>query len=93
VVLPAALPTYVAGLKQGWAFAWRSLLAGELLVQIAGKSSLGRELSISSQNADFAAMYATMIVILVIGLCADAVFGYAERRIRRRYGLVDAADA
>jgi len=93
VVLPAALPTYVAGLKQGWAFAWRSLLAGELLVQIAGKSSLGRELSISSQNADFAAMYATMIVILVIGLAADAVFGYAERRIRRRYGLVDAANA
>jgi len=93
VVLPAALPTYVAGLKQGWAFAWRSLHAGELLVQIAGKSSLGRELSISSQNADFAAMYATMIVILVIGLAADAVFGYAERRIRRRYGLVDAANA
>jgi NitT/TauT family transport system permease protein len=93
VVLPAALPTYVAGLKQGWAFAWRSLLAGELLVQIAGQSSLGRELSITSQNADFAGMYATMIVILIIGLCADAVFGYAERRIRRRYGLVDAADA
>src|SRR4051794_11910451 len=92
VVLPAALPTYVAGLKQGWAFAWRSLLAGELLVQIAGQSSLGRELSITSQNADFAGMYATMIVILIIGLCADAVFGYAERRIRRRYGLVDAAN-
>ena len=41
VVLPAALPTYIGGLKQGWAFAWRSLLAGELLVQIGG-TGLGR---------------------------------------------------
>lgn len=91
VVLPAALPTYIAGLKQGWAFAWRSLLAGELLVQIAGKASLGRELSNSAQNVDFPAMYATMIVILIIGIAADAFFGLAERRIRRRYGLIDAA--
>jgi NitT/TauT family transport system permease protein len=91
VVLPAALPTYVGGLKQGWAFAWRSLLAGELLVQIAGTTSLGRELSITQTNADYAGMYATMIVILIIGIAADSVFGLAERRIRRRYGLVDAA--
>ena len=44
MVLPAALPSFVGGLKQGWAFAWRSLLAGELLVQIAGQESLGQEL-------------------------------------------------
>ena len=91
VVLPAALPTYVSGLKQGWAFAWRSLLAGELLVQIAGKGSLGRELSVSSTNLDYAGMYATMIVILAIGIIVDACFGVADRAIRRRYGLVDAA--
>ena len=41
VVLPAVLPYFVGGLKQGWAFAWRSLMAGELLVVIAGKPSLG----------------------------------------------------
>jgi NitT/TauT family transport system permease protein len=91
VVLPAALPTYVAGLKQGWAFAWRSLLAGELLVLIAGKSSLGRELDSARQFADYRGLYATMIVILIVGILADAIFGFAERRIRRRYGLVDAA--
>ena len=91
VVLPAALPTYVAGMKQGWAFAWRSLLAGELLVLIAGSTSLGRELKFTADNADYAGMYATMIVILIIGIAADAVFGFAERRIRRRYGLVDGA--
>ena len=41
IVLPAAMPAYLAGLKQGWAFSWRSLLAGELLVPIGGASSLG----------------------------------------------------
>lgn len=92
VVLPAALPTYVTGLKQGWAFAWRSLLAGELLVQIAGKESLGRELDASRQIADYEGLYATMIVILVIGIVVDSlVFGKIERRIRKHYGLVDAA--
>jgi NitT/TauT family transport system permease protein len=92
VVLPAALPTYVGGLKQGWAFAWRSLLAGELLVQIAGQESLGRELDMARQVNDYAGLYATMIVILVIGIVVDTlIFGQLERRIRRRYGLVDAA--
>jgi NitT/TauT family transport system permease protein len=91
VVLPAALPTYVSGLKQGWAFAWRSLLAGELLVQIAGQTSLGRQLDVARQLPDYPMLYATMIVILIIGIAVDGVFGFAERRIRRRYGLVDAA--
>jgi NitT/TauT family transport system permease protein len=92
VVLPAAFPTYVAGLKQGWAFAWRSLLAGELLVQIAGQESLGRQLDNSAEIADYAGMYATMIVILIIGIVVDSlVFGKIEQTIRKRYGLVDAA--
>ena len=92
VVLPAALPTYVGGLKQGWAFAWRSLLAGELLVQIAGKESLGRDLDTARQFADYQGLYATMIVILVIGILVDSlIFGQVERRIRKRYGLIDAA--
>jgi len=91
VVLPAALPTYIAGLKQGWAFAWRSLLAGELLVQIAGETSLGRQLDVARQLPDYPMLYATMIVILIIGIAVDGIFGFAERRIRRRYGLVDAA--
>jgi NitT/TauT family transport system permease protein len=92
VVLPAALPTYISGIKQGWAFAWRSLLAGELLVLIAGKESLGRDLDTARQFADYPALYATMIVILVIGILVDSLFfGKIERRIRQRYGLVDAA--
>jgi NitT/TauT family transport system permease protein len=90
VILPAALPSFVAGLKQGWAFAWRSLLAGELLVQIPGTFSLGQRLQFEREFADSAGLIAVMIVILVIGILIDALlFGTAERRIRRRYGLVD----
>jgi NitT/TauT family transport system permease protein len=92
VVFPAALPSFVGGIKQGWAFAWRSLLAGELLVIISGKFSLGQRLQFAQDFADSAGVISVMVVILVIGIVVDAlVFGTVERVIRRRYGLVDEA--
>lgn len=92
VVLPAALPGYVAGLKQGWAFAWRSLMAGELLVIIETRPSLGSELQFARELSDAPALIAMMIVILLIGILVDGlVFSAIERGIRRRRGLVDAA--
>jgi NitT/TauT family transport system permease protein len=94
VTLPAALPAFVGGLKQGWAFAWRSLLAGELLVVIGGKLSLGQQLEVSNQFGDAEGLIATMMVIFVVGVIADALFfGTADRAIRRRYGLIDQAVA
>ena len=53
LILPASLPAYVAGMKQGWAFAWRSLMAGELFVPIIGQFSIGQLLSVDQQNLDF----------------------------------------
>ena len=92
VVIPAALPSVVSGLKQGWAFAWRSLMAGELITTIPGHQGLGNYLNQSKDLADYTGVYAAMVVIFVIGIVVDAVFfGTAERRIRRRYGLVDDA--
>ena len=91
VVLPAALPSFVGGLKQGWAFAWRSLMAGELLVIVAGKPSIGARLTFARELNDAALLMAWMIVILVIGIVVDSLFGVADRRIRRRWGLLDAA--
>lgn len=92
VVLPAALPEYVGGLKQGWSFAWRSLLAGELIVLIAGHPSLGQQLQTARDLVDAPFLYSCMLMIFIIGVLVDAlVFGVAERRIRRRYGLVDRA--
>ncbi|HYO20331.1 MAG TPA: ABC transporter permease [Dermatophilaceae bacterium] len=88
VVLPAALPSIVTGLKQGWAFAWRSLLAGELMVAIAYRPSLGQFLSQSREFGETSYMIALMIAILAIGIGVDAVFGSVERGIRRRRGVV-----
>jgi len=90
VVLPASLPSVLAGFKQGWAFAWRSLMAGELLVIILGKSSIGVEMQNARELADTPALMASMVVILVIGIVIDSlVFTTADKAIRRRHGLVD----
>jgi NitT/TauT family transport system permease protein len=89
LVLPASLPAYVAGMKQGWAFAWRSLMAGELVVQIIGQFSIGQQLNVDQQNLDFAGASAMIIVILVIGLVVDTLFTRLDLEIRRRRGLLD----
>jgi NitT/TauT family transport system permease protein len=91
VVLPAAMPSYLAGLKQGWAFSWRSLLAGELLVPISGASSLGSALTYSRTVPNAAPwLIALMIVILVIGMVIDGIFGFFTRRVRVKRGLTGA---
>jgi NitT/TauT family transport system permease protein len=91
VIAPAALPAIVAGLKQGWAFAWRSLMAGELLVVIATRTSIGAQLTYARDFSDAERLIAIMIVILVVGLAVDAAFGAADRAIRRRWGVLDPA--
>ncbi len=91
VVIPAALPAFVGGLKQGWAFAWRSLMAGELLVIIAGQPSIGVRLNFAREFSDAPGLLATMIVILAIGIAVDLIlFGTLDRTIRRRWGLIEA---
>jgi NitT/TauT family transport system permease protein len=90
IVLPAALPGYVAGLKQGWAFSWRSLMAGELLVIIETRPALGSELQFARELSDAPGLIALMIVVLMIGILVDGlVFASIERGIRRRRGLVE----
>jgi NitT/TauT family transport system permease protein len=89
VVLPASLPSFVGGLKQGWAFAWRSLMAGELLVTL-GVAGVGYLLQQYRTVYDTPALIAIMIVILVAGIVVDAAcFGTLDRWVRRRHGLVE----
>jgi NitT/TauT family transport system permease protein len=89
VVLPASMPSFVGGLKQGWAFAWRSLMAGELLVTL-GVFSVGFLLQQYRSVNDTPGLIAMMIVILVIGIVVDSVvFGTLDRWVRRRHGLMD----
>jgi NitT/TauT family transport system permease protein len=87
IVMPAVLPTYLAGLKQGWAFAWRSLMAGELLVIIAKQPSLGNDLTFAREFANAPRLIAVMIIILIIGMIVDAIFSAIANGVRRRRGL------
>ncbi len=89
VVLPGALPSYVAGLKQGWAFSWRSLMAGELLVVIGTKQSIGFLLDRDRTLGDAVGLQSTMLLILIIGIIVDRlIFANIERAIARRRGLL-----
>ena len=87
VVLPAALPSYLAGLKQGWAFAWRSLMAGELIVQLSGEVTLGGSLNDAQVTGQADDLLAFMIVILIIGMVVDGIFSAITNRVRARRGL------
>src|SRR3989449_4174358 len=85
VVLPAAMPAILNGLKQGWTFAWRSLMAGELIyfsLSLGNLLQTGRDLNDASQ------VISVMVVIIVIGVVIGSlVFGPLERRVRDRWGL------
>ena len=91
LILPASLPSFVAGLKQGWAFAWRSLMAGELLVIIMGQPSIGVLLSTFQDQSAMASTISIMIVILVLGIAVDLIFTRVDAAIRRRRGILDPA--
>lgn len=85
VIFPAALPTILNGLKQGWSFAWRSLMAGELLYNTL---SLGNLLMTGQNLLDSAEVLSVMLLIIVIGVLIDAiVFTPLERLTRARWGL------
>jgi NitT/TauT family transport system permease protein len=85
---PASLPAIVAGLKKGWAFAWRSLMAAEIVGAASGVG-LGLQMTIYRDLNDAAGLYAVLITILIIGLLVDAVFGFIERTMRTRRGLAE----
>ena len=89
VVLPAAFPSVLGGLKQGWAFAWHALMAGEFLILVNPLSLGGRTVNALTQN-DFPVVVAMMIVIVFIGIMVDVAFTRVDTSVRRRYGLLDA---
>jgi len=92
VLLPAALPGYVGGLRQGWAFSWRSLMAAELIARTPELGlGVGQLLDLSRQNSDIGGVIAGIFTILVIGIAIElCVFAPIERRVLRRRGLLAA---
>jgi NitT/TauT family transport system permease protein len=87
VVFPSALPGVMAGLQQAWGFAWKALMAGELIVTAAGSVGLGHLLN--ERSSDVSEMLAVLGVIVVVGVAAEyLIFGQLDRRIRARRGLL-----
>jgi NitT/TauT family transport system permease protein len=87
VILPASLPYLVSGMKQGWAFAWRSLMAAEIYVTILTGFGLGHLLHYGRELNAMDQVIGIMIVIIVIGLLADKIlFSPWERFLHRRWG-------
>ncbi len=89
VLLPAALPGYIAGLRQGWAFSWRSLMAAELIVSSPELGEgLGQLLDQGRFLSDMTLVFAGIIGIFVVGIAVELLFfAPVERRVLRRRGL------
>ena len=87
VIIPASLPFLVSGMKQGWAFAWRSLMAAEIYVTILTGFGLGHLLHYGRELSAMDQVIGIMLVIVVIGLVADKLlFSPWERFLHRRWG-------
>src|SRR3954465_402410 len=92
VIFPAALPGVMGGLQQAWGFAWKALMAGEIVVAAARPTGLGSLLGPAGGAGP--PLLAALAVILVIGVAVDyLLFGQLDRRIRRRRGLIVQARA
>lgn len=90
VVLPAALPGYVGGLKQGWAFSWRSLMAAEIIAMGGSLGfGLGSLLEQGRQLSDMGIVMSAILIILFVGILVElVVFAPVEKRLLRGRGLL-----
>ncbi|MFG2721916.1 ABC transporter permease [Streptomyces sp. NPDC048416] len=90
ILMPAALPGYLAGLKQGWAFSWRSLMAAEIIASSPDLGlGLGQLLENGRNNSDMPGIFLAIFLILVVGIAIDLlIFSPLERRVLRGRGLL-----
>ncbi|MGW7364952.1 ABC transporter permease [Streptomyces sp. NPDC054841] len=90
IVMPAALPGYLAGLKQGWAFSWRSLMAAEIIASSPDLGlGLGQLLENARNNIDMAGVFLAILLILIVGIAIDLlIFSPLERWVLRSRGLL-----
>jgi NitT/TauT family transport system permease protein len=88
VLVPAALPHTIAGLKTAWAFGWRTIIAAELVFGVAGgKGGLGYFINISRYYLKIPDVFAGLVTIAVIGILIDLAFTWIERRTVVRWGM------
>jgi NitT/TauT family transport system permease protein len=87
VLLPASMPAFASSLRQGFSFAWRSLMGAELIFMVRGQG-IGYLLHQGREFSDIAQVIATMVVMIGVGMIFDrAAFAPLERRVHARFGL------
>ncbi len=90
VILPAAFPNILGGMKQGWAFAWRSLMAAEIYVVILTGFGLGQLLHYGRELMEMSQVIGVMCVVIAIGLLADKLlFSPWENFLRKKWGITN----
>lgn len=89
ILIPGAFPSILAGLKIGWAFAWRTLIAAELVFGVSsGEGGLGWYINQSKNQLEIPDVFAGLLTVIVFGLLFDnLVFGLVEKRTVRRWGM------
>jgi NitT/TauT family transport system permease protein len=89
-VIPAAMPGYVAGLRQAWSFSWRSLMAAELITRSSDLGlGLGQLLDFGRELPNMAVVVMAILLILIVGIAVDSlIFNPLDRVVRERRGLV-----
>ena len=88
VLMPAALPHTISGLKTGWAFGWRTIIAAELVFGVAGGGGgLGFYINDARLFTDIPNVFAGLVTIALIGIALEIVFTWVERRTVIRWGM------
>jgi NitT/TauT family transport system permease protein len=89
ILIPAAFPSILAGLKIGWAFAWRTLIAAELVFGVSsGQGGLGWYIFESKNQLNIPEVFAGLLTIILIGLAVEnVVFRFVETRTVQRWGM------
>ena len=86
MILPASLPELISGMKQGWSFAWRALMSGEVMTTSIG---LGQTLIMGRDLADIDQVMLVMLVIVLVGILIDkCIFSVIETRVLKKRGLL-----
>jgi NitT/TauT family transport system permease protein len=90
VLVPASMPAFVSSLRQGFSFAWRSLMGAELIFMVRGQG-VGYLLHQGREFSDIAQVMATMAIMVLVGMFLDrTAFEPLERRVHSRFGLIRA---
>lgn len=82
VVIPAMIPAMIQGMKQGWSFAWRSLMAAEIILS----TGIGHQVDVARNIGGISVMFAVMLVIIAVGVVVGMLFTRAEGWVQERWG-------